>query len=109
MQTKFDNFNNAIQQGAEDLAREIFKGFEGHAKEYATAFTKKAEADMRRWSTLLADKELTRQDLADLVHAKNALAEIHALSQEGIELAKLERFRSGLISLVVDKAVEVFA
>ena len=108
MATKFDAFVKAVLDGAKELAKEIFDGFEGQAKEDAQAFVKKAEADLKRWTKMLADKKLTEQDFGDLVQAKKALAEIHALNQSGIALTKLERFRSGLINLVIDKAFEVF-
>jgi len=106
--SKFDDFISAVLEGAKDLAKDIFNGFEDQVKEDAKAFTKKTEADLRRWTKLLADKKLTKQDFGDLVQAKKALAEIHALTQAGISLTKLERFRSGLINLVIDKAFEVF-
>ena len=105
---KFDDFTNAVLEGTKDLAKDIFNGFEEQAKEDGKAFTKKAEADLRRWTKLLADRKLIEQDFCDLVQAKKALAEIHALTQTGVALTKLERFRSGLINLVIDKAFEVF-
>lgn len=108
MATKFDDFVEAVLEGAKELAKEIFNGFEGQAKEDAKAFVTKAKTDLKRWTKLLADKKLTEQDFGDLVQAKKALAEIHALTQAGIVLTKLERFRSGLINLVIDKAFEVF-
>jgi hypothetical protein len=108
MANKFDDFINAVTEGAKDLAKDIFNGFENQAKEDVKAFANKAEADLKRWTKLLAEKKLTEQDFGDLVQAKKALAEIHALTQAGIALTKLERFRSGLINLVIDKAFEIF-
>ena len=108
MASKFEDFIKAVLEGAKDLAKDIFNGFEDQAKEDAKAFLKKTEADLKRWTKLLAEKKLTEQDFGDLVQAKKALAEIYALTQAGIALAKLERFRSGLINLVIDKAFEIF-
>ena len=108
METKFDSFIKGVIEGAKDLGKEIFDGFEDQAKEDAKAFLAKTEADLMRWTKLLADEKLTEQEFGDLVQAKKALAEIHALTQSGIALTKLERFRSGLINLVIDKAFEVF-
>ncbi len=108
MANKFDDFINAVLEGAKQLAKENLNGFQDQAKKDAQAFTTKVEVDLRRWTKLLAEKKLTKQDFSDLVQAKKALAEIHALTQAGIALAKLERFRTGLINLVIDKAFEVF-
>jgi hypothetical protein len=106
--SKFDEFVEAVLSGSKDLAKNIFDGFEENAKEDANAFLKKAEVDLKRWTKLLAAKKLTERDFSDLVHAKKALAEIHALTQAGVALTRLERFRSGLIDLVIDTAFKVF-
>lgn len=106
--SKFDDFVEAVLGGAKDLAKEVFDGLEDNAKADAKAFLDKAESDLKRWTKLLAVKEITERDFADLVQAKKALAEIHALTQAGVALARLERFRSGLIDLVIDTAFKVF-
>ncbi len=108
MADKFDDFVDALTEGAKDLAKDIFDGFEEQAKEDAKAFAQKAEADLRRWVKLLEDGKITKQDFGDLVEGKKALAEIHALTVAGISLTKLERFRSGLIDMVVDTAFKIF-
>jgi len=108
MADKFDDFVNAVAEGAKGLAKDIFDGFEEQAKEDAKAFTQESEADLRRWVKLLEEGKITKQDFGDLVEGKKALAEIHALTVAGISLTKLERFRSGLIDLVVDTAFKIF-
>ena len=106
--SSFDDFIEAVKSGAKDLAKDIFDGFEDQAKEDTEAFLEKSKADIKRWTKLLADGDLTEQDFSDLIQAKKALAEIHALRQKGVALTKIERFRSGLINLVIDKAFDVF-
>lgn len=106
--SKFDEFTAAVLSGSKDLAKQLFDGLEDSAQEDAKAFLEKAEADLKRWTKLLAVAEITERDFADLVQAKKALAEIHALTQVGVALTKLERFRSGLIDLVIDTAFKVF-
>jgi hypothetical protein len=63
---------------------------------------------LERWTTLLAIGKITGQDFSDLVQAKKALAELHALTQAGVVVIKLVRFRSGIINLIVETAFEVF-
>lgn len=104
----YDDFKDGVEEGAKLLAREIFHDFEIQAKNDAGAFLEKTKTDMQRWTRLLAEGKLTEQDFGDLVQAKKALAEIHGLSGAGIATAKLERFRTGLITLVVDTAFDTF-
>jgi hypothetical protein len=110
--SKFDEFAGAVVEGAKGLAKDLFNGFEEEAKSDARAFVEKTRADLERWTKMLAsddpDRRLTERDFADLVHAKKALAEIHALTLTGIALTRLERFRSGLVDLVIDTAFKVF-
>ena len=105
---QFDEFIEGLKTAAKDLAKEIFDGFEDQALDDAQAFLEKAQADLQRWTKLLAQGELTEQDFSDLIQAKKALAEIHALRQTGVALAKLERFRTRFINLVIDTAFDVF-
>jgi hypothetical protein len=69
---------------------------------------KKSERDLKRWTVQLKTGELTEQDFADLVQAKKALAELHELTEAGISLTKLDRFRSDLIRLAIDSAMKVY-
>jgi hypothetical protein len=105
--TKFNEFTDAVLKDATVLAKDIFNGFEGQAAEVAEAFLEKTKADVQRWCLLLADQKLTEQDFSDLVSAKRALAEIHVLTISGIALTKIERFRTGLIDSVIDRAFSI--
>jgi hypothetical protein len=106
--SNFDEFIKSVKEGSKALAKEVFDGFEQEASEDAKAFLDKSKVDLQRWTKLLANSELNEQDFSDLVQAKKALAEIHALRQAGVALTKLERFRSGLINLIIDSAYKAF-
>lgn len=104
----FREFMKALEEGVEKLAREMFDGLEADALADTKAFLGKTKKDLQRWTKLLAARQLTHQDFRDLVKAKAALAEMHALTQAGIVLTKLERFRTGLVDLVIDTAFKVY-
>ncbi len=106
--SKFEDFVAAVKEGAQGLAENLIKEFKDSAVDDTRAFLKKAEADLKRWTKLLAAKKINEQDFSDLVQAKKALAEMHALTEAGVGQIKLERFRSGLIDLVIDTAFKVF-
>lgn len=108
MTDKFDDYINAVLEESKPLAKSIFNGLERQALDDAGAFAKKAENDLRRWTKQLSEKQITVQDFSDLVLAKKSLAEIHALTQSGVSIIKLEKFRSGLINLAIDKASVIF-
>lgn len=104
----FDDFAKALEEGAKKLAKELFDGSEAEALADMKAFLDKSKKDLERWTALLAAGTITGQDFSDLVQAKKALAELHALTRTGVVLIKLERFRAGIINLVVETAFKIF-
>lgn len=104
----FEDFVDALTEGAKELAKDTFDGFEDEAKADAEVFIEKSKEDLKRWTKLLAQGEINEEDFSDLVNAKKALAEMFALRQAGLALIKLEKFRKGFINLVVDTAFDVF-
>ncbi len=104
----FEDFVDALKDGAKDLARDTFDGFENEAKQDAEAFIDKSKDDLKRWTKLLAEGDINEEDFSDLVNAKKALAEMFALRESGLALIRLEKFRKGFINLVVDTAFDVF-
>jgi len=106
--SRFNDFVEAVLGGVPDLARSTVGDLPTRAREDAIDFLEKTAADLQQWTEELARGDLTQQDFQDLVEAKKALAEIHALTQTGVALANLERFRRGLIDLVVNTAFDVF-
>jgi hypothetical protein len=106
--TTFNDFAKALEEGVKKLAKELFDGSETEALADMRAFLDKSKKDLERWTILLATGKITGQDFSDLVHTKKALAELHALTQTGYVITKLERFRSGLINLVVETAFKMF-
>jgi hypothetical protein len=106
--SKFDDFTDAISKGAVQLAKGIFPTLVSEATEDTKAFLAKTKADIEQWTQELADGKLTKQDFTDLIQAKKAVAEIQALTEAGAAEAALEKFRTGLIDLIVNTAFTVF-
>ena len=104
----FNDFLKALEEGVKKLAKELFDGSEAEALADMKAFLDKSKKDLERWTKLLAIGKITGRDFSDLVQARKALAELHALTQAGVVLNKLERFRSGIINLVVETAFKMF-
>jgi hypothetical protein len=104
----FDDYEKELQKGVRKLAQQLVDGFEEEALTDMNTFLKKSGKDLQRWTELLAAGEITKEDFADLVQAQKALAELHELTRTGIIRAELERFRTGLIRLLIDSAMKVY-
>ena len=104
----WEDFKDAILEGAKQLAKDTVGDVLDSAKDDVKAFLESIKGDLKNWKKMLENGEISKEDLKDLIEAKEALAEIHALTQAGIAAAKIERFKSGLINLVTNTAKSMF-
>lgn len=104
----FDEFLSALLNEIEKLARRTVREFRDAAMEDARAFLESTRADLERWTRLLAEGRLTAKDFEWLVLGKKDLAELVALKQKGLALARVDRFRKDLLGLVIRTAVGIF-
>lgn len=104
----FNDFWESIKKGLVEVAAKNWKEFREAAEKDGNAFLDRAEEDLRRWTKLLAQGDLSQDDFEWLVAGKKDLAEMEALKQAGLALVRLERFQNALISLVVDTAFDTF-
>ena len=104
----FDDFLENLKKGLEELAKKNWREFREAAEKDGKAFVEKTKEDLRRWTKLLAQGDLSKDDFEFLVAGKKDLAEMEALKQAGLTLVRLERFQNALISLVIDTAFETF-
>jgi hypothetical protein len=104
----FSRFLEELAAKLTDIADQQWMAYRDAAISDGTAFVEKIKADLERWSQLLASGALSKDDFAWLVQGKKDLAELEALEQAGLALARLDQFRTDLINLVVDTAFSVF-
>lgn len=105
----FGDFEKAVLSGAKDLAVGSLKDLAKLAEEDAQDFLKSSAQKFQRWTAMLASQQLTKAEFAALVDSQKALAKLDALAHAGIAAAALQRFRDGLIELVIDAAFKTFA
>ena len=105
---EFSDFLENLKNGLEGLAKKSWKEFTTAAEKDGKAFLEKTKEDLKRWTRLLAQGDLSKEDFEWLVEGKKDLAEMEALKQAGLTLARLERFQNALVSLVIDTAFDTF-
>lgn len=104
----FKDFWGNLEKGLKELASKNWKEFKEAAEKDGKVFFDTIKEDLQRWTTLLAQGDLTQDDIEWLVSGKKDLAEMQALKQAGLALVRLERFQNALISLVLDTALKTF-
>jgi len=106
--SKFDDFLDMVLQGVGDLASETLGDVPQQALADTRDFLDFAQGQLREMTGELEGGDLSFDEFTELARDLEHLATLVALSSLGILKTKLERFRSGLIDLVVNSAKTVF-
>ena len=102
------DFLRAIKDGVKELIARTLSDHKRAAAKDAAAFLKRARVDLERWVWQYATGALTRDEFEFLVRGQNDLADMEALKQAGLTLARLDQFRASLFDLVIGTAVKMF-
>jgi hypothetical protein len=106
--SRFDDFRSLLAGRVAELASKGWKDYRKEAARDARSFVSKAREDLERWTTLLAEGKLSKEDFEWLLLGKKDLAELEALKRAGLTRARLQRFRTALVKLIAGTAFEVF-
>lgn len=104
----FATFRDTLLDRLRDLVEDQWADHRDAALTDGRAFLAATEADLTRWTALLEEGALTPEDFTWLVQGRRDLAEMAALQQAGLALARLDRFRASLLDTVVGTAFDVF-
>ena len=105
--TKFDQFLGEVKKGVKNLVLELVHDYQDKAIKESEDFLERTKSDLERWLKLLIAGELTREEFEWLVKGKKDLLALHTLKQEGLARVQIDRFRNGLLKLIVDKAFAI--
>jgi hypothetical protein len=102
MPVDFEKILNELKDEITTLARTTVKNYTMQAVADAQQFLQESEEKLRRWTLLLANKQLTTEDFEWLVLSQKDLAKMEALKQAGLALARIDAFRLSLLNLIID-------
>jgi hypothetical protein len=104
----FNDFFTALGSGIKALVMKTLKDFENEAVSDGKAFIETIKSDLNRWTRLLAQGELSQDDFAWLILGKKDLAKLLLLKEAGLSAIKIERFRNGIVDLIIKSSCDVF-
>jgi hypothetical protein len=104
----FDDFIEAVEKGAKELAKKTLKEFGDEAASDAKDFLEKSKDDLDKWKKLVSDGELPQDDFKWLVRGRKDVAEMNKLKETGLAMARIDEFKDELFDLIVDIAFDVF-
>ena len=104
----FDDFIKELEAEVGEFAEYSWEAYKAAAIKDGKAFVEKSKADLERWTKMLSQEELTRDDFEWLMVGKKDLAELVALKEAGLTKVALDRYVNGLIDTVVSIAFKTF-
>ncbi len=104
----FDTFWNLLKDGVVDLAKKEIIDYWQDAVADGENFLGSVRGDLEKWSTALAQGELTPDEFKWLLMAQKDLAEMTALKQAGLAQVRIDKFVNGVVDLAVKAAGTAF-
>lgn len=107
MSFQWDDFQNHVLEGARLLAAQTVRDAIDQAGKDTEMFLHDTRDKLERWTGALARGDLDRDDFEILVAARRSNMKMHALQAAGVTQNALERFRSSLVSLLIESAFDL--
>jgi uncharacterized protein YecA (UPF0149 family) len=85
------------------LAKATFKKFKAEAEQDAMDLISSMKEDIKKWTLMLANGQLTKDEFEWLVMSKKELIVMVGLKQAGLTLIKLDELKAKLLNLVITK------
>lgn len=104
----FDDFIDQLKNDLVNHAKQFGDDVKDEFVEDGKAFAEEAKEDLIRWTQLMAEGKLTKEDLEFLVKGKKDLAKMEALKQKGLAKVRLDKFKDALVGTVVNSAFTLF-
>ena len=104
----FDKYFDKLVKNLEDLVKNNWKDFLDAAEADGKAFLLETKEDLKRWTRLLSNGDLTREEFEFLVGSKEDLLKLKALKKLGLTKVRIQMFRTAVIGLIIDTAFNFF-
>ena len=87
-------------------ASQRFKARYTDAKKDLKHFEESTKEDLRRFTTALADGDLTKKQFTELVGNNMRLLELKGLTQAGITVVEIDKFRHAALDIVLKTVLD---
>lgn len=104
----FDKYLDAIKKGSKELVKQTFKKGGDDAKEIFDAHLQDSEEQLKRWTALLANADITQFEFTLLLNNQITLSRMKLRTIKVIGKKSAIEFRDKLRSLFIDTAVDIF-
>ncbi len=103
----FDDFLTTFRDGLVVLATTSLQDFVEDAKKDGEAYLEEMKDSVKRWGDALEQGQLNKAEFESLIKGAKSLAKLHLLTAAGLAKARLEHFRTGLLSLITSSVYKL--
>ena len=103
---EFNDIFNELKNEVTDLAKSNLKEMQNEAIADSGQFLNALKDDMKNWSLMLVNGEISNKDFESLVRGKKSLAVMTALKQKGLTQVRVDKFVNGIIDIIVGKVFD---
>jgi hypothetical protein len=100
-----DNILRSVEQQSRSLAEKLFKQYVREALADVRNFLQKSKADLERWASEFAGREIDKDEFRSLVRGQLDAAEMRALKQAGLGAVRIDTFTAGVLDIIVAAAL----
>jgi len=104
----FEDYFDKLANNLEDLMKNNWKDFLDAAEADGKAFLLETKEDLKRWTRLLSNSDLTGEEFEFLVESKKDLLKLKALKKLGLTKVRIQMFQTAVIGLIIDTAFDFF-
>jgi len=97
----FQDLFDTLKTGVVDLAKGTVSDCVSEATTAGQNALVEMKADIEDWSMSIATGEMDIKDVEFLIAGRKELTEMHGLEQLGIAQIELDKFKNGMIDLIV--------
>ena len=104
----FAQFLQALEVAVKELAGRTLGDVKDAATKDGIKYLQKCRADLEKWTTQMANGEMSPKDFEFLLRSETDLGAMIALERAGLTAVKAQRFRDDLVQTIVHTAARMF-
>lgn len=105
-QINFEEVLKQLESGLTQLAETTLSDYLKEAKSDTQQLLGSLKTDLQKWTTELANGEITEKNLVYLINSKKALFEMNALALSELAAIRREQFQNSALQLISSTIVK---
>lgn len=103
----FDQMYESLKSGIESVSKNTLHDYLTEAKEDGRQALESIKENLQHWAEEVENGAMTYEDLEFLLKGEEGLNEMMALKQAGLAAVHIDKFKEGLINMIIGTVISV--